>query len=72
MLDKYPLLYIPIGGLSGCWLYHLLYKNDSHSIFKSNISNLMFYINTGTVIGLSFGIARYYANKPLLYYITIF
>lgn len=60
MLDNYQLLYIPMGGLAGCCLYHGLYNDNKR------------YINAGTIIGLSIGIARYYANKPLLYYITIF
>lgn len=72
MLDNYQLLYIPMGGLAGCCLYHALYNDNLQYIYKSNISNLKFYINPGSVIGLSIGIARYYTNKPLLYYITIF
>ena len=25
-LNNYRVLYIPIGGLAGCWLYHALYN----------------------------------------------
>tara|TARA_X000000950_G_scaffold289533_1_gene415014 strand:- start:47601 stop:47825 length:225 start_codon:yes stop_codon:yes gene_type:complete len=70
-LNNYKVLYIPIGGLAGCWLYHGLY-NKFQSIFKLNILDYNFYINIGTLIGLSIGTARYYANEPLLYYITEF
>ena len=32
-LNNYRVLYIPFGGLAGCWLYHGLY-NKFQSIFK--------------------------------------
>ena len=70
-LNNYRVLYIPFGGLAGCWLYHGLY-NKFQSIFKLNILDYNFYINIGTLIGLSIGTARYYSSKPLLYYITEF
>ena len=67
ILDSWSILYIPLSGLSGWCLHHALCYNESQSIFDYKL-----YINTGTVVGLSIGIARYYASKPLLFYITMF
>ena len=42
-LNNYRVLYIPFGGLAGCWLYHGLY-NKFQSIFKLNILDYNFYM----------------------------